>query len=91
MSVTKKQIERCVSIARQYGTKKLVLFGSALVNPTNANDIDFLCEGIDGWRIYEMAARMENECGIAVDITPIDSETPFVEYNLKEGRELLAA
>jgi len=84
--VTSEQINKCVEIARRYGARKLVLFGSAVTDPANARDIDLLCEGVDSGRFLSMGAEMENETGTLVDTVPADEQTPFVRYNMPKGR-----
>ncbi len=91
MSVFSSQIDKCIEIAREYGAKKLVLFGSVLDKPDSARDLDFLCDGVEGWKLYEMSAKMEEETGIPVDVIPANPKSQFIEYNLKKGKEVLAA
>jgi predicted nucleotidyltransferase len=89
--ITKEQIAKCVDVARQYGAKRLILFGSAASDPSNARDIDFLCEGLRGIRLLQMAAEMENETGAQVDTVSGDDPTPFVKYNRERGTVLYEA
>jgi len=84
--ITNDQISQCIDVAIRYGTKRLVLFGSAAVDPQTARDIDLLCYGIDGLRMLSMAAEMENETGAQVDTVSGDDATPFVQYNRQRGR-----
>ncbi|MBU0599170.1 hypothetical protein KKB84_00960 [bacterium] len=42
MSITSSQIDRCVIIARKFGVKRLILFGSAVELPETAYDRDLL-------------------------------------------------
>lgn len=48
MSIDSSQIDRCVSIAREFGVEKLILFGSAVESPEFASDLDIACNGVDG-------------------------------------------
>ena len=84
--VTQKQIDACVEVAKRYGAKRLVLFGSALTNTEDARDIDFISSGIKGWSLYEMAALMEHAAHALVDVVAEEQGTEFVNYNIKRGR-----
>ncbi|MBL8025420.1 MAG: hypothetical protein JNL74_03370 [Fibrobacteres bacterium] len=89
--VTQAQLEKCVTIAKKYGVKKLVLFGSAVDDPVNARDIDFICTGVNGLELLRMVGEMENEISVLVDAVPGDQETPFVKFNLPLGKILYEA
>ena len=85
------QIAKCIEVAKRYGAKRLVLFGSAVENPENARDIDLICSGVRGWQFLLMGADMENETGAIVDTVPADEPSEFVEYNLSRGKILYEA
>lgn len=89
--IKSEQISKCVEIARRYGAKRLVLFGSAAEDPENARDIDLLCIGVRGWQFLLMGADMENETGAIVDTVPADEPSEFVTYNLARGKILYEA
>jgi len=86
MSISKTQIDRCVSLAREYGAKKVILFGSALENPEKANDIDLACDGIEGWQLFEFGAQLEELLLVPVDLVPLSPVTRFTRYVEKKGR-----
>ena len=89
--VTNEQINRCIEVAKRYGAKKLVLFGSAADDTAHANDIDLLCEGVTGPLFFEMAGMMEHESHSSVDVVPAIPRTRFVEVNERRGRMIYAA
>jgi len=43
--VLASHIQTAIDLARQYGVKRLFLFGSALHSPETARDLDLACEG----------------------------------------------
>jgi len=90
MGITQAQLAKCVVIAKKYGVKKLLLFGSALQEPEKANDLDLACEGIPGWKIFEFGAVVEEELHIPVDIIPLRPETDFTRHIEKRGKVLYA-
>ena len=67
----------------------MILFGSALDKPENARDIDIACDGIQGWKLYEMAARLENELGASLDIVPLSPPNRFTRLIEAKGKNLL--
>ena len=77
MSVNQTQIERIVTLAKAYGAQRLILFGSALSTPDVARDIDLACDGIPGWKLYEFAAKLEEELHTTLDIVPLSPSTRF--------------
>ncbi len=88
MSIDSSHIDCCVSIAHKFGAKKLILFGSAVESPETACDLDIACDGVDGWKIFELGAQIEEEIGIPVDIVPLKPTTRFTRYITKKGRVL---
>lgn len=89
MAVDPKQIERAVALAKEYGATRLILFGSALRTPTEANDLDLACDGVPGWKLYELGARLEEELRIPLDIVPLTPPTTFTRLIEAKGQVLL--
>lgn len=89
MGIRTDQIEKSVLLAKEYGVKRLILFGSALENPDEARDIDLACDGIEGWRLFEFGGRLEEELNLSVDIIPLTPSTPFSRYIERKGKLLL--
>ena len=63
MAVDQSKIQKIVDLAKTYGATRLILFGSMAKTPLTARDIDIACDGVPGWKLYEMAARIEDELG----------------------------
>jgi predicted nucleotidyltransferase len=91
MSIDSSQISCCVAIARKFGVKRLILFGSAAESPESARDLDIACDGVDGWKLFELGAKIEEEIGIPVDIVPLQPANRFTEYIAKKGRVIYEA
>jgi len=89
MAVSNTQIERIIVLAKLYGATQLILFGSSAETPDKANDIDIACDGIQGWKLYELAARLENELGTSLDIVPLNPPSRFTEHIKIKGKVLL--
>ena len=86
MLLNKSNINKCIKLAQEYNAKKLILFGSTLENPQKANDIDLACDGIEGWKIFEFAARLEELLLTPIDIVPLSPPNRFTKYIEKKGR-----
>ena len=87
MPVTDEHIETAKTLARDYGTTRRVVFGSAVDNPENARDLDLAIEGVEGGRSGSWQGRSNAlSLDIPVDVIPLDP-SPFTELVEKYGRE----
>ena len=78
-----------VGVARQFGAKRLLLFGSALEHPATARDLDLACSGVPGWKLFELASALEETLRVPLDLVPLDPPTPFTRLIEKRARVLL--
>lgn len=91
MRVTEAMLDHVVQKARQYGAKRLILFGSALESPDDANDID-LAADIPGLELFSFADDLERDLQCPIDIVPLGGDNephPFIQYVLRKGKKLL--
>jgi predicted nucleotidyltransferase len=89
MAISQDQFDTITLLARSYGATRLFLFGSALDNPSEAHDIDLACDGVDGWKLYELAARLENEFNVPFDLVPLSPPNRFTKLVEVRGRRLI--
>ena len=89
MPIDQSKIERATALAKTFGVTRLILFGSALENPHAARDLDLACAGVQGWRLYELGARLEEELEVPSDLVPLEPPTRFTRYIETKGRRLL--
>jgi uncharacterized protein len=82
-------LTNAVLIARRFGAKRLLLFGSARENPAEAHDLDLACAGVPGWKLFELSSALEETLGVPLDLVPLDSPTPFTLLIEKRARVLL--
>lgn len=40
MAITQENINSAINLAQKYGARRVLLFGTALTDPLNANDLD---------------------------------------------------
>jgi hypothetical protein len=57
--------------------------------PHAARDIDLACDGVPGWKLYELAAKIEDELDVLLDIVPLTPSTRFTKNIEKRGKILL--
>ena len=87
MAVTQEAISKAIEKAKQYGASKLILFGSALENMETAQDLDLACAGINDWSFFELAASLESELNIQIDLVPLD-DSNFSRHISRIGKVL---
>lgn len=89
MAITQKHLDRAVALAKTYGATRLLLFGSALSRPQQAHDLDLACDGIAGWKLYELGARLEEELQMPLDLVPLTPPTRLTQLIEHRGKVLL--
>lgn len=89
MPITQEQIEKIVSLAKAYGADRLILFGSALEESGKARDIDIACDGVSGWKLYSLAAKLEEELHMPLDIVPLSPPSRFTRLIESKGKVIL--
>ena len=76
-------------VARRFGAKRLLLFGSALENPATARDLDLACDGVEGWKLYELGACLEEALQMPLDLIPLTPATRLTRLIERQGKVLL--
>jgi predicted nucleotidyltransferase len=89
MPIEPEQLDRAIALAKSYGATRLILFGSAASNPDEARDLDLACDGVDGWKFYELGARLEEELEIPLDLISLNPPTRFTRLIERKGKVLV--
>ena len=89
MTIGPPQLQKIISLAKAYGAVRLILFGSSVETPEQARDIDLACDGVPGWRLYELAARLEAELHAPLDIVPLSPPSRFTRLVERRGKVLI--
>ena len=89
VAIGQAQIQKIINLAKAYGAVRLILFGSSVESPEDARDIDLACDGVPGWKLYELAARLEQELHASLDIVPLNPPTRFTRLIERRGKVLL--
>jgi len=89
MAIGQPQLQKIINLARAYGAVRLILFGSSVETPDHARDIDLACDGVPGWKLYELAARLEEELHAPLDIVPLSPPNRFTRLIERRGKVLI--
>lgn len=89
MAIQQEQIDRAIALAKDFGVTRLIIFGTAATEPSQARDLDLACEGVTGWKLYELGARLEEELLVSLDLVPLTPPTPFTRMIERRGKVLL--
>jgi predicted nucleotidyltransferase len=89
MTIQQKQLDQAVKLAKEYGATRLILFGSALTAPDQACDLDLACDGIAGWKLYELGARLEEELRLPLDLISLSPPNRLTRMIERQGKVLL--
>lgn len=89
MAMDNEQLEKVKKLVIEYGASRLILFGSMLENPAEARDIDLACDGVPGWKLFELAARLEEELHVPLDLVPLTPANRFTRLIEERGLRLL--
>jgi len=90
MPVTQKQIDTAIELARRFGARKVILFGSALDAPDTARDLELACD-LPGLTLFAYAGRLEETLGLPVDVVPLTPPNAFVRHIEQHGKVLYEA
>ena len=88
MAVTNEHISKAIDLSKMYNVTQLILFGSSLENLSRANDLDLAVSGIDGWKFFELSARLEEELELNIDLIPLDDNSKLSKHIRKVGKVL---
>ena len=89
LQIDSERIELAKKIALEAGATRFMLFGSAATSPQTARDLDFACAGVDGWKLFELGARLEQALKMEIDLVPLEPSNRFTESILVNGIDLL--
>ena len=89
MPITQEQIDKIIDLAKSYGANRLILFGGILDDSGKARDIDIACDGVDRWSLYSLAAKLEEELHMPLDIVPLTPPSRFTRHIESRGKVIL--
>jgi predicted nucleotidyltransferase len=68
----KKELDIILDVSREFGAKKLILFGSCLEDTESARDIDIAVSGINPRKFFEYYGKVSMAVDDEVDIIDLD-------------------
>ena len=86
MAVKETDIENSLKILKKSGAKKVFLFGSALISPQDARDLDLAYEGIPIDNFLDTVGELIDNIDIKVDLIDLSEDTPFTRFIKKYGK-----
>ena len=89
MALNETELNHIREVARAYGATRVILFGSSLDPARKARDLDLAFDGVPGWKLYELGAKLEELLQTSLDIVPLSPATRFTKLIEAKGRALL--
>ncbi len=85
--VLERELAKVVSLSKEFGAEKVLLFGSCLEDVESAQDIDIAVKGVKPEKFFEMYGRILSEVDSEVDLIPLeDTREHFAKRILEKGR-----
>jgi predicted nucleotidyltransferase len=86
--IPKKELDKAINIAKEFGIGKLYLFGSSLYkSPMKANDYDFAVAGISPSNFFSFYGKLMMSLSKNVDLIDVtERKGKFIDLILKEGK-----
>ena len=72
-------------LARKYGAKRVILFGSSLLSDHASRDIDLGVSGVSPADYFAFCGELMFAAGKPVDVIDLDKDSKFVRLVVKEG------
>ena len=73
-------------LARRYGVKKILLFGSSLSGDNKAQDIDLAVEGLPTDKFFEFHGDLLLNLSKPVDLVDLSTKNRFIKFILRKGQ-----
>ena len=83
------ELKKIVNISKDFGVRKVILFGSCLENTSTANDIDIAVSGVLDRDFFKLYGKISMALDDEVDLVDLD-DLPKHFYNrvLSKGKVL---
>jgi len=83
----KSELAKIISISKEFGAEKVLLFGSCLKGIKEAQDIDIAVKGVNPEKFFEMYGKILSVVDSEVDLIPLeDTREHFAKRILEKGR-----
>jgi predicted nucleotidyltransferase len=89
VTITEETFNTAADIARRFNSRRFFVFGSAIDPTRTPRDLDFACEGVPGWKLFQFGAALEEALQMPVDLIPLDEPSEFGRMVESRGRRLV--
>lgn len=87
--IPKKELDKAINIAKEFGIGKLYLFGSSLCkSPAKAHDYDFAVAGIAPSNFFSFYGKLYRALSKPVDLVDLSEKSLFNSLIIREGRKI---
>ncbi len=87
--ILERELAKVVSLSKEFGAEKVLLFGSCLDDVESAHDIDVAIKGVKPEKFFEMYGRILCEVDSELDLIPLeDMREHFAKRILEKGKLL---
>ncbi|MCR4289459.1 MAG: nucleotidyltransferase domain-containing protein [Candidatus Scalindua sp.] len=87
--ILERELAKVVSLSKEFGAEKVLLFGSCLDDVESAHDIDVAIKGVKPEKFFEMYGRILGEVDSELDLIPLeDMREHFAKRILEKGKLL---
>ncbi len=87
--VLERELAKVVSLSKEFGAEKVLLFGSCIDDVESAYDVDVAIEGVKPEGFFEMYGRILGEVDSELDLIPLeDTREHFAKRILEKGKLL---
>jgi len=88
-SVFESELNKIISLSKEYGAQNVWLFGSCLEDIESARDIDIAVAGIKPEKFFELYGKISGAIEAELDLFPLeDVREHFAKRILETGRLL---
>jgi len=85
--VLERELTKIISISKDFGVEKMLLFGSCLEELESAQDIDIAVKGVKPEKFFEMYGKILGVVDCEIDLIPLeDTREHFAKRILERGK-----
>ena len=83
--LSKEDRDSILALARKYGARKVLLFGSSLAEGRDSHDIDLAVAGMPPSNFFKFYGELMLALSKPVDLVDLDCDSPFTRMVGHEG------
>ncbi len=83
------ELNKIISLSKEYGAQKVLLFGSCLEDVESAQDIDIAVSGVRPERFFELYGKILGEIDTEIDLIPLEQVRERFSKSILETGKLL--